>query len=84
MGLIIVAAATRRRKVEEGVMVDGCWCVVRSASLFLCECVGKLRDDTRGTQWKKRLNLSCSQDIFLLVVVVEIDTSIQIERCCVV
>jgi hypothetical protein len=32
MGLIIVAAATRRRKVEEGVMVDGCWCVVRSAS----------------------------------------------------
>jgi hypothetical protein len=64
MGLIIVAAATRRRKVEVCVMVDGCWCVVRRVSFVLCELCGGSRDDTRGTQWKKRLNLSRTQEIF--------------------
>ena len=38
--ILIIMAATSRRKVEVGVMADGCWCVVRHATLFLCDVWG--------------------------------------------
>jgi hypothetical protein len=49
MGLIIVAAATRRRVVEVCVMVDGCWCVVRRPPLFLCDVWGDPRRHPRDS-----------------------------------
>jgi hypothetical protein len=51
MGLIIVAAATRRRVVE-GVMVDSCWCVVRRPPLFLCGVRGDLATTPAGLSGK--------------------------------
>ena len=38
--ILIIVTEIRRRKVEVGVMADGCWCVVRHATLFLCDVRG--------------------------------------------